>query len=61
MKLCEEGELYREEPVELAEIIEEQLASSSENLGEIEADPDKVFTVKLVKTRNSAFLIKQIQ
>ena len=41
VKHCEEGELYREEPVELAEIIEEQLESSSEDLGQIEADPDK--------------------
>ena len=41
VKHCEEGELYREEPVELAEIIEEQLESSSEDLGHIEADPVK--------------------
>ena len=41
MKHCEEGELNREEPVELSEIIEEQLESSSEDLGEIEANPDK--------------------
>ena len=41
VKHCEEGELYPEEPVEFAEIIEEKLESSSEDLGENETDPHK--------------------
>ena len=44
---CEEGELIPEEPVELAEIIEEKLESSSDDLGENETDPhEEIFEDK---------------
>ena len=47
VKHCEEGELYPEEPVEFAEIIEEKLESSSEDLGENETDPhEEIFEDK---------------